>query len=53
MTRALVVLALPWLLLACTPSIPDGVFECQRDEDCPPGLTCDVAIERCYGPDGG
>lgn len=53
MTRALAVLALAAVLHACTPSIPDGVFACERDEDCPPGLTCEIAIERCHAPDGG
>ncbi len=53
MTRALAVLALTLSALGCTPSIPDGRFECDRDEDCPPGQRCELALERCYAPDSG
>lgn len=53
MTRALVVLGILFVCVACTPSIPDGVFECATDEDCPPDLRCEVPLARCYAPDGG
>lgn len=39
--------------LGCTPSIPEGRFECDVDEDCPPAFHCDTRVNRCYAPDGG
>ena len=41
------------LALGCTPSIPEGRFECDTDEDCPPAFHCETTVDRCYAPDGG
>lgn len=59
MRRTLALLALiAGLLGACEPSIPEGVFDCETDADCPPDLVCRDGPQRCYltrepVPDGG
>lgn len=53
MTRALLIGALLVLCVGCEPSIPEGVFECDVDEDCPPEQRCDLRLSRCFTPDGG
>lgn len=35
------------LLHACTPSLPEGVFACTVDTECPAPLVCDETRQRC------
>lgn len=42
-----------WLIaclssLGCEAEIPEGVFACAADEDCPPELVCRTNVSRCY-----
>jgi hypothetical protein len=43
-------LALFFLLLAvgCEATIPEGLYACETDEDCPEDLVCRVERNRCY-----
>lgn len=45
---------LPWMLgavlvTACKPAIPDGLFLCEQDQDCPAGMQC--VDGRCSSDD--
>ena len=35
-------------LTACEPSIPEGRFACESDEDCPDELVCRTRVRRCF-----
>lgn len=42
-----------WLVLAlgslgCEAEIPEGVFGCEVDDDCPPELVCRTNVSRCF-----
>ncbi|MEC7523901.1 MAG: hypothetical protein VYE22_28730 [Myxococcota bacterium] len=42
-----------WLLFAlalfgCEAEIPEGVFACSEDADCPPELVCRTNVSRCF-----
>lgn len=49
MRRALLAILIgSGLCLGCEPSIPEGVFACASDDDCPPGWVCRESNDRCY-----
>jgi hypothetical protein len=35
-------------LTACEPTIPEGRFACESDEDCPDELVCRTRVRRCF-----
>jgi hypothetical protein len=36
------------LASACTPTVPEGRFGCETDEDCPDEMVCRLPRGRCY-----
>lgn len=35
-------------LAACEPTVPEGRFACETDEDCPDELVCRTRVRRCF-----
>lgn len=50
MLRAALSLQLAFLFSACV-TIPEGIFACETDADCPNEMACAMDL-RCYSPDG-
>lgn len=40
------------LIAACTVTIPEGRFACERDHDCPPAFYCHQDVSLCYSHPG-
>lgn len=46
--RPLAVSLFACALSACVPTIPEGRFACDSDDDCPTGMVCRPERGRCY-----
>jgi hypothetical protein len=44
---SLLLMVLTWIP-ACEPSLPEGRFACEADEDCPDELVCRTRVRRCF-----
>ncbi|MBK6580228.1 MAG: hypothetical protein IPG17_29495 [Sandaracinaceae bacterium] len=50
-TRILTLILLPLILLAlvaCSSDVPEGIFQCDVDDDCPDDHVCETEARRCY-----
>ena len=51
MLRAMHRIGLAFLFLfaiACEPTVPEGRYQCETDDDCPEEMVCRVEVNRCY-----
>ncbi len=48
MLRLLLAALLSLLALGCEPTVPEGRFACDTDEDCPDEMVCRLERHRCF-----